>query len=151
MNFKSGTNDATKKQGYETVKKYMVHVSKLITFSPDQLVSEAIDIILEKKISGAPVLDKTGRLVGMLSEKDCLRLIIDKAYHNMPNENKKVSDYMTREVRTVAAELDIVTVANRFLVSPVRRLPVVEDDVLIGQISRRDVLKAAREIEATTW
>ena len=151
MNFKSGTNDTTKKQGYETVKKYMVHVSKLITFSPDQLVSEAIDIILEKKISGAPVLDKTGRLVGMLSEKDCLRLIIDKAYHNMPNENKKVSDYMTREVRTVAAELDIVTVANRFLVSPVRRLPVVEDDVLIGQISRRDVLKAAREIEATTW
>jgi len=151
MNFKSATSPKTKQKGYDTVKKYMVHVTKLITFSPDQTISEAIDIILEKRISGAPVLEKTGRLVGMLSEKDCLRLIIDRAYHNLPNAHNKVSDYMTKEIRTVSAELDIVTVANRFLVSPVRRFPVVEDDVLIGQVSRRDILKAAREIEATTW
>ncbi|MDH5603282.1 MAG: CBS domain-containing protein [Cyclobacteriaceae bacterium] len=151
MNFKSGTSQKAKQKDYETVEKYMVHVSKLITFSPDQTIAEAIDIILEKRISGAPVLERSGKLVGMLSEKDCLRLIIDKAYHNMPNEHKKVSDYMTTDLRTISYDLDIVTAANRFLTSPVRRFPVVEEDVLIGQISRRDILKAARDIEITTW
>ena len=114
-------------------------------------IQEAIDIIIEKRISGAPVLDDNGKLVGMLSEKDCLRIIVDQAYHNLPIESKKVSDYMTAEVKTVSPEHDVVSAANLFLHTPIRRMPVVENGVLKGQISRRDILRAAKNFKVTTW
>jgi len=97
------------------------------------------------------VLDATRKLVDIISEKDCLRIIVDKAYHDLPSSSRKVSDYMTAKVKTVESSIDIVAAANEFLNSPVRRLPVVENGVLIGQISRRDVLRASKNLKATTW
>jgi len=129
----------------------MVRASDLITFKPDQSIEEVIDIIIAKGISGAPMLDATRKLVGIISEKDCLRIIVDQAYHNLPSSSRKVSDYMTAKVKTVESSIDIVAAANEFLNSPVRRLPVVENGVLIGQISRRDILRASKNLKATTW
>ncbi|HCM76735.1 MAG TPA: inosine-5-monophosphate dehydrogenase [Cytophagales bacterium] len=155
MNFKPNfkTKEDTKgdQPKYELVTKYMVAVSDLVTFTPDQSIQEAIDIIIDKRISGAPVLDSTGKLVGMLSEKDCLKIIVDQAYHNLPIESRKVSDYMTAEVKTVPPDSDVVSAANQFLHSPIRRMPVVDNGVLKGQISRRDILRAAKNFKATTW
>ena len=150
MNFKPKF-ETPENTSYETVDKYMVHVKDLITFSPEQNIVEVIDTILEKRISGAPVLDDQRKLVGMISEKDCLRLIIDRAYHNLPNQASTVERYMTTAVRTVPPNLDVVTAANEFLIAPVRRFPVVEDGILLGQVSRRDILKAARKIDVTNW
>jgi predicted transcriptional regulator len=129
----------------------MVRASDLITFKPDQSIEEVIDIIIAKGISGAPMLDATRKLVGIISEKDCLRIIVDQAYHNLPSSSRKVSDYMTAKVKTVESSIDIVAAANEFLNSPVGRLPVVENGVLIGQISRRDILRASKNLKATTW
>ncbi len=154
MNFKPNfTKEDTKasEPKYELVTKYMVSVNDLIAFKPDQSIQDAIDIIIDKKISGAPVLDDNGKLVGMLSEKDCLRIIVDQAYHNLPIESKKVSDYMTAEVKTVSPDHDVVSAANLFLHTPIRRMPVVENGVLKGQISRRDILRAAKNFKPTTW
>ena len=82
---------------YESIEKYMVPLNHMTTFKPEQSIHEAIAIILAKKISGAPVLDDHRHLVGNLSEKDCLRIIVDQAYHNLPVENKKVSvDYLSQ-------------------------------------------------------
>ena len=64
---------------YETIEKYMVPLSHIVTFKPEQPIQEVIATIIEKKISGAPVLDDQNHLVGMISEKDCLRLIVDQA------------------------------------------------------------------------
>ena len=150
-NFKKKEELKAKKPTYEPIKKYMVNVTDLITFHPDQPIQEAIDLILEKRISGAPVLDENRKLVGILSEKDCLRIVIDRAYHNMELSQRKVSDYMTSALRTIAPEVDVVTAANEFLIAPVRRFPVVENGVLLGQISRRDILKAAQNLTLTTW
>jgi predicted transcriptional regulator len=136
---------------YESVTKYMVGAGNLITFSPDQTIQEVIDIIISKGISGAPVLDKDRKLVGIISEKDCLRIIVDQAYHNLPTSDRKVSDYMTVKVKTLSSGSDVVEAANEFLNSPVRRLPILENGVLIGQVSRRDILKAAKNISQTTW
>ena len=134
---------------YESIEKYMVRLKDLITFRPDQDINEVIDIIITKKISGAPVLDDMGKLVGVISEKDCLRIIVEQAYHNLPF-NPKVSDYMTREVKTMSLRSDIVEAASAFLNTPIRRLPVVDDNgALIGQISRRDVLRGAKNISLT--
>ncbi len=155
MNFKpamkSKEDIAAEQPRYESITKYMVPVAKLITFQPEQSIEEVIDTIISKGISGAPVLDQSRKLVGIISEKDCLRIIVDQAYHNMPGSTRKVSDYMTAQVKTISSNSDVVEAANEFLNTPVRRLPVVENGVLIGQISRRDILKASKNISATTW
>jgi CBS domain-containing protein len=136
---------------YELVTKYMVRSSDMITFRPDQSIQEVIDIIIEKRISGAPVLDSQRKLVGIISEKDCLRVIVDEAYNNLPLSDRKVSDYMTEKVRTLSPNSTVVDAANEFLNTHIRRFPIVENGLLIGQVSRRDILKAAKNIHATTW
>jgi CBS domain-containing protein len=136
---------------YESIVKYMVKLRDLITFRPDDDINKIIDIIIDKKISGAPVLDEDGKLVGIISEKDCLRIIVDQASHNMPNSSPKVSDYMTTSVKTLSRDSDVVEAASVFLNTAVRRMPVVENGTLIGQISRRDILRAAKNINPTQW
>jgi CBS domain-containing protein len=133
---------------YETIEKYMVPLSNIITFKPDQPIQDVIATIVDKKISGAPVLDDQNHLVGMISEKDCLRLIVDQAYHNMPAETRKVSDYMTVKVQTLSPKTNIVEAAMEFLNSPIRRFPIVENGMLIGQVSRRHILKAAQNLKS---
>ena len=136
---------------YESIEKYMVRLKDLITFRPDQDINEVIDIIINKKISGAPVLDESGKLVGIISEKDCLRIIVDQAYHNLPVEDRKVSDYMSTKVYTFSPSTNVVEAAIEFLNSPIRRYAVVQNGALIGEISRREILRAAQNIKSTTW
>jgi CBS domain-containing protein len=58
---------------------------------------------------------------------------------------------MTVNVKTLTSNSNVVEAANEFLNSPVRRFPIVDNGVLIGQISRMDVLKASKNVNATTW
>ena len=131
---------------HQTIEKYMVPLSNIITFSPDQPIQDVISTIITKKIAGAPVLDDQQHVVGMISEKDCLRLIVDQAYNNMPAETRRVSDYMTPKVQALARTTTILEAANEFLNSPIRRFPIVENGLLIGQVSRRHILRAAQDI-----
>lgn len=155
MNFKpemkSKEELASEQPRYESVTRYMVRSGDMITFRPDQAIQEVIDIMIDKRISGAPVLDGQRRLVGIISEKDCLRVMVDQAYHNLPMSNRTVSDYMTAKVKTLSPDSDVVEAANEFLNTAIRRLPIIENGVLLGQVSRRDILKAAKNISATTW
>lgn len=150
-NLKSKEQIASELPKYELISDFMVQLKDLITFRPEQSIYEAINVMIDRRISGAPVLDDEGKLVGIISEKDCLRLIVDQAYHNIPLDNPKVADYMTKSVKTLSADNDIVGAANAFLETPIRRLPIVKDGVLVGQVSRRDILKAAKNISPTAW
>jgi CBS domain-containing protein len=136
---------------YETIEKYMVPLNSMITFRPDQLIQDVIKIIIDKKIAGAPVLDDQNHLVGIISEKDCLRIIVEQAYYNLPPETKKVSDYMTAKVQSLSPTTNIVEAAVEFLNSPIRRFPVVENGMLIGQVSRRHILRAAQDMKSPTF
>ncbi|WP_336296714.1 CBS domain-containing protein [Aliamphritea hakodatensis] len=115
--------------------------TKLVTFRLTDDLFYAIGMLLEHKISGAPVVDDTGQLVGMLSEQDCLKAILTLTYHE-EEMGGKVAECMTTEVHTIGYDADIVHVAEKIINLHCRRLPVVKDGKLIGQISRRDVLKA---------
>jgi CBS domain-containing protein len=150
MNFKPEFEKKTV-ANYELIEKYMVPLSQMVTFRPDQPIQQAINTILEKRISGAPVLDERNHLVGNLSEKDCLRIIVDQALYNLPVEDKKVSDYMSTNVQTFTPATNVVEAAIEFLSSPIRRYAVVKDGTLIGEISRREILRAAQNIKSTTW
>lgn len=152
MNFtgKKEPSTATAPQNaYESVASYMA--KDFITFQPEQSIYDAIDIMLEKRISGGPVLNESGDLIGILSEKDCLKVMVDAAYHNQLNNDGLVKNYMSTQVTTVDIGSDVVDVANMFLSSNFRRYPVVENGKLKGQVSRRDVMKAAAKLRSTTW
>lgn len=152
MNFKPEIVKQTPREGnYEPIQKYMVPLNQMITFSPDQNIHEAIAIILAKRISGAPVMDEHRHLVGNLSEKDCLRIIVDRSRHGLMVTDKKVSDYMSTRIFSFSPATNVVEAAIEFLSSPIRRYAVVENGTLIGEISRREILRAAQNIKSTTW
>ncbi len=122
------------------VKKYMA--KDLITFTPDINIRDAMAVILKNKISGAPVVDNQKNLVGMLSESDCIKTILDGPYNNLPGGNGTVGDYMSRKVTTIEADKTILELATKFVNTPYRRFPVVDRGKLVGQVSISDVLRA---------
>ncbi|MDO6564107.1 CBS domain-containing protein [Amphritea sp. 1_MG-2023] len=114
---------------------------QLITFTPETDLFDAINQLLKYRISGAPVLNQEGRLVGLLSEADCLKAILTLTYHE-EEMGGRVGDYMSTDVVTIAHDADIISVAAEFIGNKTRRLPVLNNGKLIGQISRCDVLRA---------
>jgi CBS domain-containing protein len=120
------------------VRDYMART--LITFKPDTDVLDAVHELVKNRIAGAPVVDDAGNLIGMLSELDCLKVALHAGYHG--DWGGPVSDFMSDGVQTVDAEMNIVDLAQEFVDSKFRRFPVVENNRLVGQISRRDVLRA---------
>ncbi|ANQ47989.1 CBS domain-containing protein [Flammeovirga yaeyamensis] len=134
---------------YPSVDQYMT--KKLIVFKPDQFIEEAMEVLVEKKISGAPVINDEGDLVGMLSEKDCLHIVLESRYLNFPASQGRVKDYMTKAVMSITPDRDVVEVAMLFKNSSYRRYPIVKKGKLIGQVSRRDILRAAIDLKSTTW
>lgn len=135
---------------YEPITKYMA--KKLITFSVRTELTEVIDSLLNNRISGAPVLNDHQEIVGVIDDKDCLHTLVDSVYHNIPIRKKQVKSYMTDVYQTISIDADIVDAANEFLKSNFKRLLVIDaKGRLKGQISRRDILKAIKDVNRTNW
>jgi len=115
--------------------------TKLVTFHEQENVVEAMKKLLDHRISGAPVVDDRGMLVGILSEVDLMPIIIQDSYYH--EAAGIVADYMQRDVDVVDPDADIYSLAERFHKEHRRRYPVVRNGKLLGQVSRRDVLRAA--------
>ncbi len=113
-----------------------------VTLAPDTHLFQAIDLLLTNRLSGAPVVDASGSLVGMLSESDCLRGILSGAYFE--ESCGTVRSLMSEVVETIDADADILKAAEHFVVRGRRRLPVTESGRLVGQLSRRDLLRALK-------
>ena len=123
------------------VRDYMT--TRLVSFAPDTNVVEAMDSFLKNRISGAPIVDGDGNMIGILSEVDLMQVVVQDSYYD--ESIGIVSDYMRTEVDTIDPEMDIYTLAEKFIREHRRRYPVVSNGKLVGQISRRDVLRAAEE------
>ncbi len=120
---------------------------KLVTLAAGMPILEAIRTLLRHEISGAPVVDEEGELVGLLSEFNCLKTLASgEFYEDLSYASLSVGDLMTRMSHTIPADLDIFAIADAFVTLRVRRLPVMEDGRLVGQVSRRDVLRAVERI-----
>ncbi len=125
------------------VKRYMSRY--VLTFTPEQEVLEAAKLLADRGVSSAPVIDHIGNLVGVLSDTDCMAAAIKVGFD--PDWKGLVSEYMSDNVVTVEANESILKIAERFLQDRFRRYPVMEDNRLIGQISRIDVLKALEQAQ----
>jgi CBS domain-containing protein len=124
-----------------TVREFMDrHVQ---TISPDADIMDAVDFLLEKRVTGALVADSKGKLVGILTEFDCLRLLTH-GDERAEAPSGKVRDFMTSEVQTIPPTMDIYYCAGLFMNVSFRRFPVVESGRIVGAITRFDLLRAVR-------
>ena len=124
------------------VRDYMA--ANLVTFTIEMDIMRAIHVLVSNRISGAPVVDEHGNLVGVLSEADCLQVALSASYNE--TYGGSVDEFMSREVCSVDVDMSIVELAQLFLEKSYRRYPVTEDNRLVGQISRRDVLRALEKL-----
>jgi CBS domain-containing protein len=120
-----------------------IMTTDLVTVRPDVSIEDAIEMLLNQSISGLPVVDDDGRLVGVITEFALLAVTYDKRV-----KNHTVSQHMTREVITVDVNDPISRIADLCIVHRVRRVPVMQDGRMIGVIARRDVLRALVESPA---
>ncbi|MBP0904719.1 CBS domain-containing protein [Mariniflexile gromovii] len=125
--------------------------TNLITFKSEQPMDSVIDSLIKYKISGGPVVNDKYELIGIISEGDCIKQISESRYHNLPMENNTVGKCMITTVETIDGNMDIFDAANKFLESKHRRFPIVENGKLVGQISQKDILKAAMKLKGHTW
>lgn len=117
--------------------------TSLLTLQRDTPILEAVRLLLKHEVSGAPVVDAEGRLLGVCSDLECLRVLTaGEFYEDDYREEGDVGASMRTGVRCAAPHDDIYSLAQLFLTQEMRRLPVVEDGVLIGQVSHHDVLRA---------
>jgi len=117
------------------------------TVTPDMAILEAVDFLLEKHVTGAPVVDPEGKLIGMLTEKDCLRLLSTGVDGDVPKGT--VRDFMTTKTDSVSPDMNVYFVAGLFLGANYRRFPVVEKGKLVGAITRYDILRSIRKALTT--
>jgi CBS domain-containing protein len=111
---------------------------KVVSLRPDDDVLVAVRTLVEHKISGAPVIDNIGNLLGIITEKDCMAIALSAGYHG--EFGGKVTDFMSPEVTTVSTGTPVVEIAEHFAKRSFRRLPVLESGRVVGIVSRRDVL-----------
>ena len=119
--------------------------TRLVTLTPDMDVFEAIHLLLKKRVSGAPVIDRDRKFLGSFSEKTSMTVLLGAAHDQLPTS--RVEAFMDKDRnRTIDEEKGLLSIAQMFLDTPYRRLPVLRDGALIGQISRRDVIRAAHSM-----
>ena len=114
----------------------------LVTLRPEMSIMDAIEVMLRKRISGAPVVDDDDGILGMLSEHDLLRVLASGEYSaEAYEEQNQVGVWMSKDPETIDPSVDIYRLAHLLLERGIRRLPVIEGGKVVGQVSRRDVLR----------
>jgi CBS domain-containing protein len=121
--------------------------SEIVSVAPNALIEHALDLMIEFKISGLPVVDDEGTLVGVISEFDALALMCDESHEYWPVE--PVVGLMSTHVESVSPDMLVTDLAHRFHDGNIRRFPVVEAGRLVGIVSRRDAVKALRDERRT--
>jgi CBS domain-containing protein len=112
-------------------------------FHPDMSVLEAMEVLYNKGKSAAVVVDDDYRLVGILTEKDCLRVLLSEVYDRFEAIGRsRVADFMSPVVETLTPSMDIFAIASVFLRTNFTSLPVLENGILIGSVARLSMLAA---------
>ena len=115
-------------------------VTDVLSVAPETEIMRAVHLLVSRDISGLPVVDEQGMLLGIVTERDCIEVALHAGYYD--ELGGRVEQYMTSQVETVGPDTTLMDLAEIFARSPFRRCPVVEDGKVIGLICRRDILRA---------
>ncbi|MDG1385651.1 MAG: CBS domain-containing protein [Flavobacteriaceae bacterium] len=146
-----GERETNKKVEQPTVLVKDIMTTNLVLFTVEQSIHEVMNSFIKNKISGGPVVDERGKLIGVISEADCMKEVSDSRYFNMPILDKSVGHFMTKEVETLPASMTLFDAASRFHETSRRRFPVLDNNKLVGQISRKDIVIAAINLKSQSW
>lgn len=125
----------------KTVAQYMVHSTT--TIHQDAAVSQAVQLLLKSGLPGCAVVDDKRKVVGFVSEQDCLKHMLEGRYHQ--SESKLVREVMSQPVLSVDPNMDIAELAQMMAGPKPTIYPVIERGKLLGEIRRNDVLRALFE------
>ncbi len=112
--------------------------------SPSTPIREAVAVLARSQAPAAPVIDDRDGLVGILTEKDCFRPMLNASYYQQWSGS--AGDYMSREVVTLPSDLDFVSAAEEFLARSHRVYPVIRDGEVVGMLNRSELLAAILDI-----
>ena len=146
-----GERETKKKVAQPTVLVKDIMTTNLVLFTVEQSIHEVMNAFIKNKISGGRVVDDQGRLIGVISEADCMKEVSDSRYFNMPILDKTVGHFMTKEVETLPASMTLFDAASRFHQTSRRRFPVLDNNKLVGQVSRKDIVIAAINLKSQSW
>ena len=113
----------------------------VITIRPEQLIREAVKLLVERRIGALVVVNSDKKPVGILSERDIIR----RAAENEAVFSETVTDLMTKNIITGIPQDETSSVAATMTQKRIRHLPIVEDGDLVGIVSIGDILKAERD------
>ena len=111
----------------------------VVAVHPETSIDEAISIILDHQISGLPVVDQDGQVLGVISEVDIIELV-----YQSDIASSTVGDHMTREIKTLDVESSLDDAAGLLSQRTLRRIPITEQGRLAGIVSRRDLIRFLR-------
>jgi CBS domain-containing protein len=117
-----------------------IMTTDVLAVAKDADIYQAIRTMVQNNVTGLPVIDEDGTLVGIVTERDVLRLL-----YEVEDRPGRVEDFMTEAVVAFDQEVDIETVANGLAGNPFRRVPILHEGKLVGIISRKDVIKQIKE------
>jgi len=147
-----GKRDSNQRKEEELILVSDYMTTNLITFKAEDSLDHVIAQLIANKISGGPVVNDKNELIGIISETDCIKHISESKYYNMPSDtNNTVGKYMVTDVDIIDKNMNIFDAAFKFISSRRRRFPVIDNGKLIGQLSQKDVLKAAIKVKGNTW
>jgi len=147
-----GKRDSNQRKEKELILVSDYMTTNLITFKAEDSLDHVIAQLIANKISGGPVVNDKNELIGIISETDCIKHISESKYYNMPSDtNNTVGKYMVTDVDIIDKNMNIFDAAFKFISSRRRRFPVIDNGKLIGQLSQKDVLKAAIKVKGNTW
>lgn len=147
-----GKRDSNQRKEEEQILVSDYMTTNLITFKAEDSLDHVIAQLIANKISGGPVVNDKNELIGIISETDCIKHISESKYYNMPSDtNNIVGKYMVTDVDIIDKNMNIFDAAFKFISSRRRRFPVIDNGKLIGQLSQKDVLKAAIKVKGNTW
>lgn len=117
---------------------------ELVTFAPADDIHKAIELLIDNRISGAPVVDEHGCMVGILTKKDCFKVVFQSSYHQ--DWGGHVADFMSSNVESLSSGMNVIAAAELFANSPFKSYPILNEGRLIGIVSRLDILRALDDL-----
>jgi CBS domain-containing protein len=118
-----------------------VMTKNLMTIEPEAKIIEVIKLMVDHKVTGLPVVTEDMGLLGMVTEKDILKILL----YGKDIKKRTASDLMTMGITSFDAEDDLMPILKSLVENNFRRVPILSDEKLVGIISRRDIIRFLSE------
>lgn len=118
-----------------------VMTKRLMTIEPHTKIIEVIKLMVDHKVTGLPVVTEDMGLLGMVTEKDILKILL----YDRDIKKRTASDLMTMDITSFNEDEDLMPILKSLVENNFRRVPVLSDQKLVGIISRRDIISFLSE------